>query len=292
MPGHGRRMLLVTAVVFPVLVTVVAAGVIGGFSRLGAWFRPPAKPAITATQPPRFASAGPHEQALAKQAGIDIFWDGICPWDVQTLLAPPSRVPAPLPDDGSLSISQKYESIEMGDANYTRVILFVKPPDGHSVRVNGVHIRVIQRRPAPGPQAATVVALAGAGGCGAGPDTVSAHALLDSGANDIVVTPDRGSDGFPQLAQPNGISIKLVIGSATCDCTWVPVVFWNVDSGAETQTAVRMNGADLRTIPTAGLWRLAWRQDWTQLSARLHGWTRVPFQDELLKADPNYSNLK
>ena len=286
------RKLLITLVVFPVFVAVLAAWITGGATWLVGKVKPDPRPeptpepVITATQPPRYIPSNPQDQARAEEAGLNMLVSGICPWTVRTVPVPPSQIGVP----SNTEMPELYRSYRLsGDANYTRLVLSVIPPESaEPVRVTGVDIRVISRKPAPAPDAATVVALGG-NGCGADDSTVYVHALLDGGQEIVPVVLDRGSPSFPQaVGKDDGqLDVEIVVGTTNCDCTWVPVVHWAIGTGEPATTEYRRQGEEFRTMPADQYVKVAWQQELDAGPDGFYDWAKVPFREELLTFDPD-----
>ncbi|QNP68601.1 hypothetical protein IAG44_03340 [Streptomyces roseirectus] len=267
---------IATAVVAPVVVSLIGLGLAGGFSWLGDRFEDDATPPphVTASRSPRAA-----ESVGARAADAD----GVhytrsayrCPWTAWVVTRPPgafTRVPVlgdGTPDPALIGAGTA------GDPDRTRVGLDIQPVDDRPLQIKELRIKVLARKPAPTAKDATVIGLRD-GQCGGGPERLAASADLDGGADFATVRFAEGK-GLPwEITGGRSLLIDLTVTTRTCDCSWVPEIVWSRDGKVRT-LEFRFDGKDFRTIPSRGLERRAWVQD-----LDTGHWSRTAFDESVL----------
>ncbi|MFJ3667225.1 hypothetical protein ACIPSE_12280 [Streptomyces sp. NPDC090106] len=299
-----------TAIIAPVVVSLIGLGIAGGFSWIGEQFQEDKPPIyIVGSKSPRAAvSTGPSEQPsdssspptptspspvpeapspsaseeLADQSeaeaqGIEYRPSAyLCPWEAWVANRPPGDfTEIPVLEDNSLN-TELINDQNSGDPGSTHLVIDVTPVDSTPLMVKELRIKVLERNPAPGAEEATLIGLQN-GQCGEGPAELSAYADLDGGA-DFATVSFTGSMGVPQeLVDMRTLTIDLTVETRTCDCVWIPEIVWSKEGEVYT-TEFRIDGKDFRTIATIGLERRAWQQDLNTLE-----WSETIFDESILE---------
>ncbi|MEU5582986.1 hypothetical protein ABZ791_35925 [Streptomyces huasconensis] len=233
-------------------------------------------PGTPATGAPGASPEENSDQTAAEQQGIHSRPNAyICPWNAWV-------VNKPLQAFGSVPVDTKGDpdprlisAKTAGDPDKTHLTIDIQSADARPLVIKKLRINVIKRRPAPHADAATLVGLK-QGGCGGEQAEVKAHADLDGGASFASVELSAQTPLPQELLDGRTLTIDLTVETRTCDCTWVPEITW-VKDGTAHRTEFRIRGDALRTIPSAGLQRLAWEQD-----PNTQKWSVTSFDETIL----------
>ncbi|MFD9192338.1 hypothetical protein ACFWCA_29430 [Streptomyces phaeochromogenes] len=305
LPPSGRhhfpwrdRSFIATAIIAPLVVSLIGIGLTGGFSWIGDQFKE-AKPPVyvsgsrsprvgVSTKPPEMQPSGsvwttPSQatpsasgQSEGEAQGIRYARSAyLCPWEAWVVTKPPDAfLELPVLEDGTPDpglINDK----TTGDPGATHLSIDIQPVDNRPLQVKELRIKVLERKAAPGADRATLVGLQN-GQCGGGPEVLMAHADLDGSANFATVS-FMGGNTLPQeLVGGRALNFELTVDTRACDCVWVPEIVWSKDGETKT-TEFRIDGKDFRTISTIGLERRAWKQD-----LNTHKWSKTVFDESIL----------
>ncbi|MFI6876106.1 hypothetical protein ACIBL6_22020 [Streptomyces sp. NPDC050400] len=292
------RNFVTTAIIAPVVVSLIVLGLTGGFSWIGDQFKAKKPPVyVSGSRSPRVAvSTGPPKaqpsgsvwttpptgapsapgQSEAEAQGIRYLRSGyLCPWEAWVVTRPPSELEElPVLEDGTPD-PRLVNDKTAGDPSATHLGIDIQPVDNRPLQVKELRIKVLERKAAPSADRATLVGLRN-GQCGGGPEELLAYADLDGGADFATVRFAGGSRLPQELVGGRSLHIDLAVETRTCDCVWVPEIVWSKDGETKT-TEFRIDGKEFRTIATLGLERRAWKQD---LNTRR--WTRTVFDESIL----------
>ncbi|WP_228031540.1 hypothetical protein, partial [Streptomyces phyllanthi] len=298
-----------TAIIAPVVVTVIGLGVAGGFSWIGDQLKedkppihvsgsrsprvavstkPGAQPSATVSSSvPATPSPEPHtsssaadidqaDQSEAEAQGIQSLRDAyLCPWEAWVVNRPPSDFnEVPVVEGGSPD-PEIINDETAGDPGTTHLLIDIQPVDSRPLQIKEIRIKILERTPAPTAEEATLVGLQN-GQCGEPPATLDAYADLDGGADFATVTFDGGETLPQEIVDGRQLAVNLTVETRTCDCLWVPEIVWSKDGEVKT-TEFRIDGKDFRTIATDGLERRAWQQDLNTLE-----WSEIVFDETIL----------
>ncbi|MEV5886719.1 hypothetical protein AB0L74_29215 [Streptomyces sp. NPDC052020] len=298
-----------TAIIAPVVVSVIGLGIAGGFSWISDQFKEEKPPLyVSGSRSPRFAvstkpgvqpstsisSPAPvspppahgipsssvtgrqADQSEAEAQGIQSLRNGyLCPWEAWVVNKPPSEFSnIPVLKDGNPD-PEIINDDTAGDPTSTHLSIDIQPVDNRPLQVKELKIKILERKPAPTADEATLVGLQN-GQCGGGPVELRAYADLDGGA-DFATVRFKGKEALPQeLVGGRTLNIDLTVETRTCDCVWIPEIVWSKDGEVKT-TEFRVNGKNFRTIASIGLERRAWQQDLNTLE-----WSETVFDESIL----------
>lgn len=298
-----------TAIIAPVVVSVTGLGIAGGFSWISDQFKEDKPPLyVSGSRSPRVAvstkpgvqpsgsvsSSAPvspspvpgapsssatgrrADQSEAEAQGIQYLRNGyLCPWEAWVVNKPPNDFSnIPVLEDGSPD-PELINDDTAGDPASTHLSIDVQPVDNRPLQVKELRIKILERKPAPTADEATLVGLQN-GQCGGGPVELRAYADLDGGA-DFATVSFEGEEALPQeLIGGRTLNIDLTVETRTCDCVWIPEIVWSKDGEVKT-TDFRIDGKNFHTIATIGLERRAWQQDLNTLE-----WSETVFDESIL----------
>lgn len=292
------RSFIATAIIAPVVVSLIGIGLTGGFSWIGDQFKENKPPVYVSgsrsprvgvsTKPPEVQPSGSvwttppqgHSsasgQSEAEAQGIRYSRSAYqCPWEAWVVTKPSNDfIELPVLEDGTPD-PELINNKTTGDPGATHLSIDVQPVDNRPLQVKELRIKVLERKPAPGADRATLVGLQN-GQCGGGPAELMAYADLDGGANFATVSFAGGGTLPQELVGGRTLNFELTVETRTCDCVWVPEIVWSKDGETKT-TEFRIDGKDFRTISTTGLERRAWKQD-----LNTHKWSKTVFDESIL----------